>query len=228
MSRTGPAKRSSLSDACARLLSMYDVDGWWPARSRFEVMVGAVLVQNTRWSNVTAAIGALRRARCLRPESISTLKPADLADLISSAGCQSVKARRLQAMAAWIERAGGLRRLATLDTDKLRAELLGVHGIGHETADAMLCFAFGRPCFVADRYARHWLGRMGVAPPLELHEYESCRAFVERGLQQHVSIGLADLHAAIVLHAKAVCTRNPSCGECGLQTNCEFARRRRA
>ncbi len=185
-------------------------------------MVGAVLVQNSRWANVTPAIRDLRAARCLSPATISTLETAHLAVLIRSAGCQSVKARRLQALAGWVHRSGGLRSLAAWHTDRLRDELLGVHGIGHETADAILCFAFGRPRFVADKYARQWLARMGLAAFPERDSYEACRQFVERGLGR-ANVDLADLHAAIVLHAQSTCRARPDCDACALRVHCRHA-----
>jgi len=215
---------ASLPAACRRLIGMYDVDGWWPARTRFEVMVGAVLVQNTRWVNVAAAIRALRRARYLRPGAISTSKPAYLAGLIRPAGCQTIKVRRLQAMARWVERAGGLRSLAALDTGELRAELLSVHGIGRETADAILCFGFDRAQFVADKYARNWVARMGLASSREASNYEACREYVEYGLRG-TDIGLRDLHAAIVVHAQSICTMRPRCADCRLRPTCHYAQR---
>lgn len=223
---TPPSLRpASLTVACRRLIGMYDVAGWWPARSRFEVMVGAVLVQNSRWANVTPAIRDLRTAGCLSSAKISTLESAHLAALIRPAGCQTVKARRLRAMAGWVERSGGLRSLSTWDTDRLRHELLGVYGIGHETADAILCFAFDRPRFVADKYARQWITRMGFAAFPEPNSYEACREFVERGLGR-ASIDLADLHAAIVLHARSTCRARPDCDACALRVHCRHARQR--
>lgn len=213
----------SLPTACSRLLDLHDVDGWWPARTRFEVMVGAVLVQNTQWANVVAAIRALRRERCLSVSAISTLKPADLANLIRPAGCQRVKAKRLQAMTRWIEASGGLRSLAALDTDRLRAGLLGVNGIGRETADAILCFGFGRPRFVADRYARRWISRMGLAAADEVASYDACSKFVERGLRRS-KINRGDLHAAIVLHAQSFCGSRPACEACALRSSCGWCR----
>jgi len=214
----------SLPGASRRLLGMYDVDGWWPARTRFEVMLGAILVQNTRWPNAAAALRALRRERRLTPASISTLESAYLSELIRPAGCQSVKASRLQALAAWVERAGGLRSLEALDTDRLRTELLAVHGIGHETADAILCFGFGRPRFVADKYARRWLDRMGLAvSPLQTRAYEPCRKFVEQRLRG-TNIDLGELHAAIVLHAQSICRARPNCESCDLRRDCRFPR----
>jgi len=214
--------RAPLPAACDRLIGMYDVAGWWPARTRFEVLVGAVLVQNTRWANVATAIRALRRADSLNHEILSTLKPADLAAVIRPAGCQTVKAQRLQAMARWVEGAGGLRSLSALDTDQLRSELLGVHGIGYETADAILCFGFGRPRFVADKYARSWVARMGLASSRQVAGYEACREYVEHELRG-TDIDMADLHAAIVLHAQATCGARPACAGCSFRQTCRHA-----
>lgn len=183
MTRPAAPRVPTLPAACRRLIGMYDVNGWWPARSRFEIMVGAVLVQNTRWANVAAAIAALRRERCLNPAKISTLKSADLRALIRPAGCQSVKARRLQALSAWVE--------------------------------------FGRPRFVADKYARTWFGRMGVARPEELASYEKCREFAELALARS-KLDFADLHAAIVLHGQVLCRVRPQCDACGLRRTCEL------
>ena len=216
----------TLPVASRRLIGMYEVRGWWPARSCFEVMVGAVLVQNTRWPNVAAALRSLRAAGCLSPGKISTLESADLSTLIRPAGCQTVKARRLQALCDWLTHAGGLRTLARLDDDALRSALLSVHGIGYETADAILCFGFDRPRFVADKYARQWIGRMGLAVADEVAGYERCRTYVERELRRS-RIDLAHLHAAIVLHAQAVCRKQPHCSACTLRQDCAFVTGRR-
>ncbi len=210
-----------LEAACLSLVSRYPVKGWWPARSRFEVMVGAVLVQNTRWVNVDRAIRSLRRAGCLTSDAIAKSKPAYLISLIRSAGCQGVKVRRLQALAVWIEASGGLRKLASKDTDALRRDLLGVHGIGPETADAMLCFGFGRRIFIADRYARRWLERMGLLSTDELANYERCRRAVERRLNGPAT-NFADIHAAIVLHGQSVCGREPDCARCFIRAQCRY------
>jgi len=215
----GSGHAALLIAACRRLIDTYDVDGWWPARTRFEVMVGAVLVQNTRWANVAAAIRALRGAGVLHPRGIATAESADLAALIRPAGCQSVKVRRLQALATWAGEVGNLRRLAAIDTVPLRRALLGVHGIGYETADAILCYAFDRQRFIADKYARTWLGRMGCVPPSVLRSYEACRRHVEAELQ-HQRVDLPALHAAIVLHGQAVCRPRPACTHCGLRDAC--------
>lgn len=216
-------RRDRLIDACRRLIAAHDVVGWWPARTRFEVVAGAVLVQNTRWTNVAAAIRALRRARCLEAGKISTLELADLSGLIRSAGCQTVKARRLQALSSWLVGAGGMRKLATWDTDALRDGLLSVPGVGSETADAIVCYAFDRPRFVADRYARQWLGRMGLAPAAVVAGYEPCREFIERELRDS-EIDVGDLHAAIVLHSQSICRARPRCADCALRADCHRGR----
>jgi endonuclease-3 related protein len=214
----------TLATACRQLLGMYDVREWWPARSRFEVMVGAVLVQNTRWGNVAKAIRILRGRRCMSPTAIAATPPADLAAIIRPAGCQSVKARRLRAMAEWVQAVGGLRKLPRLDTPTLRAGLLSVHGIGPETADAILCFGFSRRQFVADAYARRWLERMGLVSAAAIRTYEARRHYVESTLQRS-NIDYADLHAAIVLHAQERCTVRPECERCGLRRTCRYGAR---
>ncbi len=105
----------------------------------------------------------------------------------------------------------------------LRRDLLGVHGIGPETADAILCFAFRRPTFIVDRYARRWLGRMGLLSADDLHQYDRCRRAVE-GLLNGSSVDLRELHAAIVLHAQAVCGRTPDCADCLIRAHCRYWR----
>lgn len=206
--------------ACRALLDVYDTQGWWPARTRFEVMAGAVLVQNTRWANVVPALRALRRARVLSPRRLAILEQARITELVRPAGCQSVKARRLRALARTVVRAGGLDSVARLPTDQLRQLLLATHGIGQETADAMLAFAFRRPVFVADGYARRWVTRMGLCP--QPAGYETLRRLIEAAFPGCSEL-LRDLHAAIVLHGQQTCTSEPDCERCGLRTSCRTA-----
>lgn len=206
---------------CRKLIRNYPVDRWWPARSRFEVMVGAILVQNTRWANVAAAIKTLRVSRCLTPQAIQALPSGQLQILIRSAGCQSVKARRLRSLALRIDQLGNVRRMASLDTEALRDALLAVHGVGAETADAILCFAFDRPVFVADQYARRWLERMGFVSVSESKNYAQCQRRVS-ALCDGVQVHHQDLHASLVLHGQALCGRSPQCSECFLKESCKY------
>ena len=211
-----------LRRAAARLTRLYDTRDWWPARSRFEVLAGAVLVQNTRWANVERALGALRAARLLQPAALAGLSPARLTRLIRPAGCQQVKSRRLQAVSAGVEAAGGLARLARLSTPELRDQLLAWHGIGEETADAVLLFAFDRPVFVADSYARRWLARMGLFDAgVGQAAYRRCKQYAEAHLPRS-AVQHRQLHAAIVLHAQAQCRRTPDCDSCKLNNSCLF------
>lgn len=208
-----------LEASCRELIDRYDVADWWPAHTQLEVLVGAVLVQNTRWTNVSTAIGRLRRAGCLDARRLCDIDALWLQELIRSAGCQRVKAQRLISLGAWIEGAGGLVALDRWPTSTLRAALLEVHGIGYETADVILAFGFSRRIFVADRYARTWLMRLGIVADAGVRHYESCRRAVESALIDS-PICLTDLHAAIVLHGQARCGRQPRCRGCLLMTGC--------
>jgi len=211
----------TLKVACERLIKSCAVENWWPAESRFEVLVGAVLVQNTRWTNVVKAITRLRERQCIDPENLSLIKQSELQALIRPAGCQRVKARRLASVAAWVVSSGGLETLDKLLTPSLRSALLKVHGIGEETADAILCFAFARPTFIADKYARVWLFRMGFVYDSEIRCYATCRALVESALTD-TDLCRQDLHAAIVMHAQSFCRREPRCCKCILKAICSY------
>jgi endonuclease-3 related protein len=184
-------------------------------------MVGAVLVQNTRWSNVDRAIRSMRSAGCMTSAAVGSLNQPSLRELIRPAGCQSVKARRLKALAGWINDSGGIRRLTRKSSSRLREDLLKVHGIGSETADAILCFGFDRPTFIADRYARSWLVRMGVSNTGASLDYERCRQIMGRYLEG-LEIDLSDLHAAIVMHGQSVCGRVPECTACPIRRQCLY------
>jgi endonuclease-3 related protein len=211
---------SQLGRACGELIRQYPIVDWWPSRSRFEVMVGAVLVQNTRWVNVAAAIRALRARRCLTPQAIQALPAGQLQTLIRPAGCQRIKARRLRSMATRIVQLGNVRSMACLDSEALRLALLSVHGVGPETADVILCFAFDRPVFIADQYARRWLERMGFVSVREAKNYASCQRRVNE-LLEGAPVRYQELHAGIVLHGQARCGRSPQCSLCFLNKSCK-------
>ena len=202
------------------LIREYPVEQWWPASSPFEVMVGAILVQNTRWRNVTAAIETLGAGGCLTAQAIHALSTDSLQTLIRSAGCQSVKARRLKALAARVHQLGDVSGMASMETAALREGLLSVKGIGAETADAILCFAFDRPLFIADLYARRWLQRMGFVSVKESQNYTATQRRVNK-LLLGKRFSHRDLHAGIVLHGQAFCGRSPQCSECFLKKSCK-------
>jgi endonuclease-3 related protein len=199
------------------LLGAYGRQHWWPAKSRFEVMVGAVLTQNAAWSNVERAIANLRAADWLRPHPIAAAAPAALAELIRPAGYFNVKARRLQSFCRFLLEQGGEGALAARPTAELRAQLLRVHGVGPETADDMLLYAFERPVFVIDAYTRRIFARLGLIAGDE--GYEGLRADFEAALGPDAPL-YNEYHALIVRHAKEACRKRPGCGGCRLQGLC--------
>ena len=180
-------------------------------------MVGAVLTQNTAWSNVEKAIQRLKTADRLGPRAIADCAPGELAELIRPAGYFNVKARRLQNFCRFFLEAGGLEALVALPIKTLRRRLLAVHGVGPETADDMLLYAFERPVFVVDAYTRRVGERLGILNGGE--GYEEIRTLFEAALGPDVEI-FNELHALIVHHAKYVCRKRPLCGECCLANDC--------
>ena len=155
---------------------------WWPAQSRLEVIVGAYLTQNTAWTNVEKALANLRAAHLLSAKGIRQVSLADLERLIRPAGYFRQKARRLKLFVAYLDRhyEGSLTKLFGRPTHQLRQELLGLNGIGPETADSILLYAGNHPVFVVDAYTRRILTRHEILP--ERTDYESVRELFERAL----------------------------------------------
>ncbi len=201
------------------LLAHWGTQHWWPADSPFEVMLGAVLTQNTAWTNVEKAIANLRRVDALQAQTIASMPVDELAELLRPAGYFNVKARRLQSYCRWFAAQGGLEALQLLPTDALRGALLGVHGVGRETADDILLYALYRPVFVIDAYTRRLCSRLGISQETD---YERLRAEFERELSADVPL-FQEFHALIVIHAKEVCRSRPRCTECCLRERCAFA-----
>ncbi|HSA94068.1 MAG TPA: hypothetical protein VLE48_13720 [Terriglobales bacterium] len=165
------------------LISAWGPQGWWPARTRFEVIVGAFLTQNTAWSNVESALEALRRAGLLTVAGVRRAPEARLARLIRSAGYFRQKARRLKNFVRHLDKryGGSLERMFARPTHELRAELLALNGIGPETADSILLYAGGHASFVVDAYTRRILERHGLAG--KKWQYDRVRELFERSLE---------------------------------------------
>ena len=206
-----------------RLLETYGAQGWWPGDTWLEILVGAVLTQNTAWTNVENAIRNLTVAGVFELQALLALPVTELATLIRPAGYFNVKARRLVNLLRAVARAGGEAQMARSDTAALRAALLVVDGIGPETADDILLYAFERPVFVIDTYTRRLFARLGWARGDE--DYETLRRGVERTTGDDTRL-LKELHALIVVHSKTVCRKVPRCDTCVLRGDC--ARRRAA
>jgi endonuclease-3 related protein len=158
---------ATLQQVFDRLLAAYGPQHWWPGQSPLEVLVGAVLTQNTSWKNVERAIANLREADLLDAAALHALPVDELAELIRPAGYYRLKARRLRNVLDLVfERYGGsLEAMFAAPLESLREELLAVNGIGPETADAILLYAGGLPTFVVDAYTHRVLARHGWTEP---------------------------------------------------------------
>lgn len=180
------------------------------------MMVGAILTQNTAWTQVEQAIRRLRAARALDPARMHAAPIADLADWIRPAGTPRVKVLRLRALTALIvERFGGrLDRLFALDTDALRRTLLGVHGIGPETADCILLYAAKRPVFVVDAYTRRVLERHRWIRPGA--DYAAVAELFTASLPRDAAL-FNEYHALLVAVGKRHCRAKPDCAKCPLR-----------
>lgn len=209
--------RDRLAWLARRLLAAYGPQHWWPADSAFEMMVGAVLTQNTAWRNVEQALGNLKRARLLSPERMEKLGVEELAALIRPAGYYNIKAKRLANLCYFIRQQGGLASLAAIRSEKLRRALLAVNGVGPETADSILLYAFDRPVFVIDAYTRRIFRRLGMIVGDE--PYDTLRQMIEQGLAAD-SRQYNELHALLVRHAKSYCGSKPACAGCCLRSDC--------
>jgi endonuclease III related protein len=173
-----------------RLLGAWGRQHWWPAQSRFEVIVGAFLTQNTAWTNVERALVQLRRARVLNPEGIRRTPLPQLEQLVRSAGYFRQKAQRLKNFIAYLDgrHQGSLQRMFATPTAQLRDELLALNGVGPETADSILLYAGGHEIFPVDAYTRRLLERHGLADTRA--SYEEIRGLCERALRQVSTSGV--------------------------------------
>ena len=204
-----------------RLHSFHGPQGWWPGDDAFEIAVGAILTQRTSWRNAASGIANLRAARLLEPGALLRCDEARLQSLLRPCGFFRTKAERLRHFCRWLQSAGGMEALTGRATAALRRDLLAVHGIGPETADAILLYAFGRPVFVADAYAFRLLGRLGLIDTELPPDYESVRLQIEAALGGD-SAALNALHALIVRHGQSLCRPVPRCNQCVLCGDCPF------
>jgi endonuclease III related protein len=235
------AARRSVRRYYGALLARWGPQHWWPAQSRFEVIVGAFLTQNTAWTNVEKALSRLRAARRLSLAGIRMTPEAKLAELIRSSGYYRQKAHRLKRFVAWLDASygGSLDRMFAQPTAKLRAELLALHGVGPETADSILLYAGGHPVFVVDAYTRRIFERHRLAPSTA--KYDELRLLVEGALAEFPPQPLTasdpmhppsrmsrarrgplaqhcnELHGLIVRAAKEYCRTRANCAGCPLE-----------
>lgn len=199
------------------LLRHLGPQGWWPARTRLEVILGAILTQNTAWTNAARALQKLRGAGLL---SLKALRGASLAEIepcIRPAGFYRQKAAAVRSFLDWLDRTchGSLHKALSRPPDGLREELLGLRGLGPETVDAILLYAGGKPYFVADAYTRRVLARHAMVSPRA--GYTAVQEFMHRSLPPDPGM-FNEFHALLVEVGKRYCRRNEAlCGECPLK-----------
>lgn len=189
---------------------------WWPGETPFEIIIGAILTQNTNWSNVEKAIRNLRTAGKLSPEGIHELSVTELAQLIRPSGFFNVKARRVKTFINWLfSRYGGnLSGMFNQDLQILRDELLSVKGIGPETADSILLYAGNLPTFVVDAYTHRIFSRHGFVS--EESTYDEMKSFFEENLPKDVKL-YNEYHALLVNIGKMFCRPKKACEQCPLK-----------
>jgi endonuclease-3 related protein len=196
----------------------YGPQGWWPARSKFEVIVGAILTQNTAWRNVEKGIEVLRARGLLEPRAMGRVPPARLAALIRPTGYFNQKAARLRGFLFFLRtrHGGDLDRMLAQPPDLLRRQLLDLPGIGPETADAILLYAAGAPVFVVDAYTRRILGRHALLPA-DGAAYEAIREQLQKALPASAAL-FNEYHALLVRVGKEHCFKDrPRCLGCPLE-----------
>ncbi|MHC4183595.1 MAG: endonuclease III domain-containing protein [Planctomycetota bacterium] len=205
-----------LLDIYGRLFKSFGKQHWWPGDTDFEIVVGAILTQNTNWGNVEKAIKNLKKAKVFTPRKLYEIDIKKLAELVRPSGYFNVKAKRLKHFIEWLflEYNGSLPKMFKQDYVKLREELLSINGIGKETADSILLYAAQKPTFVIDAYTKRVLVRHELIP--EDYEYEEMKAFFEENLPEDVSL-YNEYHALLVRVGKYYCKPKEQCEECPLR-----------
>lgn len=199
------------------LLAALGPQGWWPAKTQLEVILGAILTQNTTWRNAARGITRLRERGLLSLNRLRAVDEAELQLLIRPAGFFTQKARTIRGFVVWLDaaHAGSLERMFAKPAERLRADLLGLKGLGPETVDAILLYAGGKPFFVADAYTRRILARHRLLP--ENSSYQRAQTFIHHSLKREAGV-YNEFHALLVEVGKRYCRRSAAeCAACPLE-----------
>ena len=208
-----------LNEVYHRLSNHYGTQYWWPAEHAFEVIVGAILTQNTAWTNVELALANLRNDNLLSYHSILSLSNHELEELIRPAGFYRRKAACLHAVCRWLEALGGIENLKRQSQTLNRSSLLSICGIGEETADAILLYAFDQPEFVVDKYTKRIMYRLGFVRAD--CNYRELQAIFMSGIEVDLAV-FQEFHALLVEHAKRHCKKTSLCQGCPLSGCCQY------
>ncbi len=230
---------SKVIEIYKKLLSSLGSQGWWPADLeyhrrnnsdyRFEIIVGAILTQNTAWNNVIPAIENLKRENLLTVQGIRDVNLEYLEELIRSTGYYHQKALRLKTFVSYLldKYNGSLDELFSRDLYELREELLEVKGVGPETADSVLLYAGDKPVFVVDTYTKRLCQRFPL--PVEKLVYDEIQCFFQNNLEcffrgEELIEVYKEYHALIVYLGKTWCKRKPLCSSCPIREDCSYSK----
>jgi endonuclease-3 related protein len=209
-------ERKILEEIYQRLYAVFGPQHWWPAQTPFEVIIGAILTQNTTWVNVEKAIRNLKQRKFLTPKALKKVPQNQLARLIRSTGYYNQKAKKTKSFIKFLfdNYGGSLKRMFQEDFLILRAKLLDVNGIGLETADSILLYAGDKPMFVVDAYTRRILSRHNLIKPDA--SYCEIQNYFMDNLENKVKL-FNEYHALLVRLGKEICKKRPDCGICPLR-----------
>ncbi len=211
------------------LLKNYRQQGWWPINNeykkrqrltndeKFEIIIGAILTQNTAWSNVEKALNEVRKNNCLSIKAILETRQEILAQYIKSSGYNNQKAERLKIVAQFLLQ-HPINELLAMKIEKLRTLLLSVNGIGQETADSIILYAFNKPIFVIDAYTKRIFLRVGLCR--RNVTYDELQKQITKSIEKDTGI-YNEYHALLVEHGKRYCRTKPLCGVCVINNVCE-------
>jgi len=214
------ASLTSIDDIFIQLQQHYGHLAWWPAETEYEMMVGAILTQNTNWKNVEKALANLagHLTGKIAPQQVLSMPIDTLAQGIRSSGYYNQKAIKLKALTLWFQGYDfDISKARNVNGNALRKELLGIKGIGPETADSILVYALDKPFFIIDSYTRRILHRIGFELP---RDYDKLRLQLEQYIPQDITT-YQQYHALLVEHAKRYCTKVPKCQDCPLGECCQ-------
>jgi endonuclease-3 related protein len=215
-------QEKKLKELYTTLLDHFGRQDWWPARTRFEVVVGAILTQNTSWENVERVIEDLHNQKLLNPRALDEIPVEELAPLLKRSGYFNQKAKKLKAFLDYFRRYDfSFEQLMKKDKDVLREELLSIWGIGPETADDILLYALDKPSFVIDAYTKRILKRMGMVK--DTASYDELKYLFEESGRNKANSKLEtfrEYHALLDELAKQHCKTAPLCGSCPVSDLC--------
>ncbi len=217
-----PETQNKLLDIYKKLKAHFGFQHWWPGESPFEIMIGAILTQNTSWSNVEKAIENLKKQNLLVPHAIKKASEKEIAGHIRSSGYFNQKAKKLKDFLYFYDEAFSMDpdNMKKRRIHSLRALLLQVKGIGKETADSILLYAVSKKVFVIDAYTKRIFVRLGYFPSEKI-DYEDARCFFEDHLPRSLLL-YKDYHAQLVMLGKHNCKKTrPLCGNCPLEKICD-------